>query len=127
MARDLIWLVNAYRQRKVWIDVPAEAPRSVVKTNQLSTLKYWGLVKGRPSIPGKQKSEGYWKPTRTGIKFAFGKVVVPKSAWVYNDKAYRFTGTTTIKDALKTDFDYMEMMKAKLDDERAFDKRKVTK
>lgn len=109
MAASLIWLQNAGAG---WIDVPKQAPKWVVRTNQLSTLKWWGLIERYPADPGgKVKHSGLWRMTTEGSLFAMGLTQAP--AWVitYNDEPIEFSDTLIyIEDALGTGFDYRDVM-----------------
>jgi len=109
MAASLIWLHNV---GEGWINVPNVAPKWVVRTNQLSTLKWWGLIERMAAEPGsKVKHTGLWRVTPEGALFAMGVTTAP--AWVvtYNDEPIKFSEEQIrIEDALGTDFDYREVM-----------------
>lgn len=103
--------------------VSEEAPRIVVKTNQLSSLKHWGLVIPKTHIPDKKKSSGFWMPTPQGVAFACGTLRVPDRKWIYDDVVVKESvEETDIHKALKTDFNYSAMMSASLDDDLPFTK-----
>ena len=109
MAASLLWLS---RIGGGWIDVPKTAPKWVVRTNQLSTLKWWGLIERKAADPtGKVKHTGLWRVTAEGALFAMGITTAP--AWVitYNDEPIKFSDKLIhIGDALGADFDYRDVM-----------------
>lgn len=109
MAASLIWLQNA---GDGWIDVPKLAPKWVVRTNQLSTLKWWGLIERMPADPtGKVKHTGLWRVTDAGSLFAMGITTAPAWVLTYNDEPIEFsTEQISIEDALGTGFDYRDVM-----------------
>ena len=108
MARGLIWLVEEHLAGDTWIDVPGQAPKWLLKTNQLSSCKHWGLVLQKShEAGGKKKKSGFWKPTAQGIQFVRGEIEIIKYAIVYNDKCFGFQGDYLhIEDCLGEHFDY---------------------
>ena len=86
MAKSLIWLVGAQKNESGWVDVPATAPRWLVQSNQLPTLKWWGLVERLPNdAESKNKHSGLWRPTALGYDFVNAGARVPKKVFTYND------------------------------------------
>jgi len=114
MARGLLWLVQAAGQVGAFVDVPARAPRWLVKTNQLSTGKYWGLLAQAERAEGQRgKTSGIWRPTLRGIHFALDRIRIPAYVYHYNDTALGFSASTTnIHGALGAHFDYDSMIGA---------------
>lgn len=111
MARSLIWLV-ATPLVNGWVDVPVKAPRWLVRSNQLPTLKWWGLVERHPSdSDSKIKHSGLWRPTDLGYEFASARKRVPKKVFTYNDEVEgHSTETVSIDQCFKHHFDYQEVM-----------------
>jgi hypothetical protein len=116
MAAGLCWLVNKMTKTgEPWIDVPRTAPRWLVESNQLPTLKWWGLVEPRPNEDDPQKKDsGYWRATDKGFDFALERIVVPTHVVTYNDIPLSFSAETLhVKDALASKgFDYSEIMES---------------
>jgi hypothetical protein len=124
MARALIWLVRKYTVTKTWVHVPKEAPRGVVRTNQISTLKHWGLIEQKPHAAGKSKKSGYWRPLELAIPFVAGTIKVPSHVWTYNDKLEKSSDVLVdIYKCLGTDYNYSELMRASLDGDDGDDER----
>ena len=112
MARSLIWLCYANADKEGWVDVPTLAPRWVVQSNQLPTLRWWGLVE-RKGNEGetKTKHSGLWRPTAAGLDFVHHGTKVPKQVFTYNDTVQgNSTETVAIKDCFTDNFDYNATM-----------------
>ena len=111
MAVSLLWLAQAPTEDG-WVDVPNRAPRWVIRSNQLPTLKWWGLVERRQNDPdSKNKHSGMWRVTSTGMAFALDGLSVPKRAFTYNDEVLGFgDDLVKIEGCFKTHFDYQEVM-----------------
>ena len=112
MARSLMWLVQTHMNiDDDWVNVPYIAPRWLVQTNQLPTVRWWGLIERHPNTDSATKHSGLWRPTQSGIDFAYKKSKIIASAITYNGNVTGFTGDEiTIEDALGETFDYSEMM-----------------
>jgi hypothetical protein len=114
MARGLAWLVQYHETKRDWVDVPNEAPRWLLRTKQLSTCAFWGLIERKPNDDPKKKHGGFWRPTPRGVLFARGRVSIPPHATTYNSKLVELSGDQIyIEDALGVDFDYAELMGAR--------------
>lgn len=118
MARSFVWLCKEKLKRPndKWIDVPNTAPRSVLRTSQLSSMKYWGLIE-RPHVeydkenPSRVKHTGLWRPTDLGWQFYYGTVAVPNKVFIYNDRVVKQSEKTVlIKECFKGKFDYTSVM-----------------
>jgi hypothetical protein len=112
MAVSLIWLASAQPDEEGWIDVPIKAPRWVIRSNQLPTLKWWGLVERKPNDKdAKNKHSGMWRATEQGKRFARRDSMVPRRAFTYNDEVLGFsTDEIYIDQCFKDQFDYQEIM-----------------
>ena len=108
MARALIWLVAKGPR---WTDVPNTGPKWLTRTNQLPTVRWWGLVVRRESEDPTVKHSGMWRPTQRGIDFAHGRLAVPQKVYTYNAQVLRFGEKyIRIEQAFKTKFDYEQVM-----------------
>ena len=96
MAASLQWLydetLKSVGQIGNWVDVPNTAPKSVLRSNQLPSLRWWGLVERQLPDPQDKakKHSGMWRITLRGIDFVEGKHLVPKKILTYNTEAVGF-------------------------------------
>jgi hypothetical protein len=90
MAAALVWLVKHLESTGLPVaHIPTSAPRSIVRSNQLSTLKHWGLVESVrvPSPDGQATPEsGGWRPTELGIAFAQNKATISSHVVIADDQ-----------------------------------------
>ncbi len=115
MARSLVWLCEAPLTGG-WVNVPAHAPRWLVRSNQLPTLRWWDLVERAASDDKIKKHSGLWRPTQLGRDFAEGKVTVPKAVYTYNGTRERYGDKLiTINECFGTHFSYQGVMQASFD------------
>ncbi len=87
MVQSLRWLYDACAEkpRGAWINVPNTAPKSVLRSNQLATLRWWGLVERQPTSPqDNRKHSGMWRITLAGMDFVEGLTCVPKKVFTCN-------------------------------------------
>ena len=120
MARALIWLSRQHGRLGMmdgiagehsWIDVPKRAPRWLVQTNQLPTVRWWGMIERRPTTDDGKKHSGLWRVTPQGVRFVMALGTVPSTVVTYNGEPVGFEGDEiTIREALGTKFDYAELM-----------------
>lgn len=112
MAQSLLWLVRASPDDSGWVDIPNSAPRWLVRSNQLPTLKWWGLVERRANTEDSpNKYSGMWRATPLGLQFASGKTSVPKKVFTYNNIVEGFSPEKVfIKDCGADVFDYQDVM-----------------
>lgn len=116
MARSLMWLCNAPTV-KGWVNVPAYAPRWLVRSNQLPTLRWWELVERAGSDDVKKKHSGLWRPTDLGRAFAGGEVAVPKTVFTYNGSREKYGNEAVfISECFGTHFSYADVMETESDD-----------
>jgi len=111
MARSLIWLVReSERSPDGWVDVPSRAPRWLVRTNQLATVRLWGFIE-RAKTNEDVKHSGQWRPTPEGVRFAYDRTTAPEAVVTYNGDPVGFEGSqVSIADALGRKFSYFELM-----------------
>lgn len=112
MAMSLEWLAGF----DDWVNIQVSAPKEILRSAQLSTLRYWKLVERRAKEPGSNmKFSGYWRITQLGRDFVAGKVEVPRKVFMYNSEAVAFsTDTVTFKECSGVSFDYREVMSTSL-------------
>ena len=58
MARCLGWLAHISGPDLDWVEVPKKAPRWLLRSNQLATLRHWNLVEKQESVESKGKASG---------------------------------------------------------------------
>jgi len=114
MARSLLWIVSRSDHSSLeggWINIPAEAPKWLTRSNQHTTLRWWGLIERLPNDEPAKKHSGVWRPTQRGIEFSRGTIQVPSYVIHYNNKMLHWSDEkTTIQEALGEKFDYSETM-----------------
>lgn len=111
MARSLVWLAH-HSTNGDWVDVPKRAPRWLVRSNQLPTLRWWGLVERLDTEDKTKKHSGLWRATQRGILFAQNRLQVPKKVYTYNAEVEGFSEElVTIKDCVES-FDYSAVMES---------------
>lgn len=123
MVRALIWLHREHAATgEMWVNVPERAPRHVMRSYAISTLKHWGLVAQRyappptkeeikAGAPRKTKTSGMWQITGLGIDFLNETVKVPKKLFVYNDTRMGATDElVTARECFEEEFNYDELM-----------------
>jgi hypothetical protein len=121
--RSLVWLRNIQDTTgQPWIHVPSVAPRFVMRSYSISSLKHWGLVQQRaevpePKTPGapRTKFSGHWRITPLGREFAAGQIAVPQAVFVYNDSVWgKSDKEVYARDCFKEQFDYDAVMSSTL-------------
>jgi hypothetical protein len=118
MARSLIWLVRASKNTRVdwpmFVDVPKYGPRELVRSNQLPTVRWWGMVEREGNQNPELKHSGMWRPTSAGISFAMDECMVESTAVTYDGELEALEGELiSIDDALGKKFSYAEIMEEK--------------
>ena len=112
MAHSLIWLCHSKKDEDGWTDIPTNGPRWLVRSNQLPTLRWWGLVERKLNNDPKNKHSGMWRATKLGEDFVHGKVKIPEKAYTYNGEVEVMSpNLIEISECFKDYFDYREMMK----------------
>jgi hypothetical protein len=118
MARGLIWLARKAGRDRRWVDVPKEAPRWLVKSNQISITAHWGFVESKESADPKKKTTGLWRPTPRGVGFARGRIKVRQRVHTFNNRVVGWSGPEVdVEDALGTKFNYAEVMSMVMKDD----------
>lgn len=110
MAKSLVWLANKSSDGR-WIDVPNEAPRWLVRSNQLPTLRWWNLVERMNNEDDEtKKHSGYWRVTSRGFQFAANQIKVPKKVFTYNAEPVSYGDELVSIKQCVDKFDYREAM-----------------
>ena len=113
MVRTLIWLYNFQRSSgSRFVSVADVAPIFVRRSNEISRLILWGLVReATPSEYQDRKSSGLYSMTYNGNQFVEGDRHVQSHVWVYNNVVLGFAETrVTVTEALGDEFSYSELM-----------------
>lgn len=111
MAKCVAWLAAQRGDSDGWVDVPRVAPRWLVRSNQLPTMRWWGLVERiDPEAPGVNHS-GMWRCTAAGRQFAMGILAVPKYVTTYNGEPLAFSEHKVFLAECGGPFDFAEIMK----------------
>jgi hypothetical protein len=119
MARSLCWLSHASGLvADGWVHVPSTAPRWLIRSNQLATVRWWGLVERSEEEPEPRlKHHGMWRPTPKGIEFAWGRTTIPRRAVTYDGKVIGHEGDEIyVGELAGKNFDYEEMMRWRSDE-----------
>ena len=118
MAKGLLWLVRSYHSAKKihpsspgWVNVASNAPRAIVQSNQLPTLRWWGLVERMPEEEGsKKKHSGLWRPTEHGIALVEGRHRVPDAVYTLFGHPIGFSDNLVFLDECNGGFSYPDVM-----------------
>jgi hypothetical protein len=112
MAYELIQLYRISKIRNVEYLHHTQFAR--VTGGEISKLLYWGLVEEmtKPTDEKKKsKTSGYWKITPKGVEFVTFCISIPKHIFIFDAKLLAFSDeTTTIVDALGSNFNYQELI-----------------
>ena len=115
--KSLIWLHKAAMfQEGGWVDVPNEAPKELLRTNQLSSLKHWGLIEAATNEDRKKKASGIWRITETGDHFLKGFLSIECKVWIWNDGCIKMDGGFVYISDVDCHFDYEATMADKFKD-----------
>ena len=110
MARGLQWLaMKADMQPDVYIDI-TKGPAWLLRSNQLATLRWWGLIKKAPNDDPKKKSSGLWALTKLGQHFLYGSVRVPRRVCTLFGDVVDVSDDLITVHAVRQYFDYSEVM-----------------
>ena len=111
MARGLQWLaMRAGMETGYYVDITTP-PAWLLRSNQLATLRWWGLIERAPNDDPKKKSSGMWALTNLGRHFIRGNVAVPRRVCtLFGDVVDQSDDTITVHD-IQHHFDYMEVLR----------------
>lgn len=111
MARSLMWLCQAIKDKDGWVDVPSNAPRWLVRSNQLATLRWWSLVERRGNDDPKNKHSGMWRATKLGVDFVHGLKKIPEKVYTYNGEVETVSQNLVhISECFQDYFNYEQIM-----------------
>lgn len=82
--------------------------KSLPNTHDWTLLAHWGIIEGAGN------PTGYWKVTPKGVDFIMGRLNVPDSIMMYNNKVAEIEGEVTkisFREALHNRFDLDEAMR----------------
>ena len=83
----------------------------MTRSNQHTTLAWWGMIERKPSDDGDKKHSGLWRITDRGLRVARGGADFPKRVITYNGEVYGFSEERVmIEDCLDKCFSYEEAM-----------------
>lgn len=120
MAASLVWLA-CMTEDGDWVHLPSKAPRWLLRSNQLSTMRWWSLCERRAPLPDEDaKHSGFWRVTLLGLRWAKNEdgVVIPKYAATYDGELYRpdsFEGPMVRVSDCVSRFSYREVMDVSYD------------
>tara|TARA_R100001460_G_scaffold13563_2_gene30512 strand:+ start:52 stop:639 length:588 start_codon:yes stop_codon:yes gene_type:complete len=116
MAKSLLWLVNQSKGNE-WIDVPNLGPDWLIRSNQLPTTRWWGLIErpkenqDKKALEKDLKHSGSWRATKKGIAFAYNSISIPSTAITYDGNVEALIGKKIkIQDTVGINFSYSEIM-----------------
>ena len=120
MVRGLFWLFIAGKGD--WINIQEKAPRFILRSKSLSTMKYWGLVERKPKgLSDGKRSSGIWKITNDGISFIHRNLYINKKVFVFDDKVVaRSDELVGVDDCIRNKFLYDELLVTRMTDERTY-------
>jgi len=84
-----------------------------------SKLKFWDMLEARINTANNKKWSGYWKVNQCAFDFLAGRIEVPKYAYLFNNTCLKHSDeTVSIHDVMKSPFDYSEMLKGLINEQR---------
>jgi len=111
MIRCLAWLARV-TEVGTYIHVADNAPRSVMKSSEVSKLRYWGLIVGKPETED-SKWSGYWGITQKGLTFVNDGLAIEDTIILYSGSLVgRGTDMVTYDDCVEDHFDLDELLEA---------------
>jgi len=111
MALSLIWLARVSKEGSLWIHVPTQAPRRIIKASCYSKLQYWNLVRYQPNENSKhKKTSGVWSVTGRGVRVARGLKQISTIAYVVDNFVLGHSDEMVfIQQALKETFSFDQL------------------
>ena len=102
-------LIDMYHIDREWVHILHE----LKPTNRMYSLaRFWGLIEAKGDEPhNNSMSSGFWRLTDKGKKFVLGECLIPKYAYIFNDKVYRLSEEmVSVESCLGSKFSYPELM-----------------
>lgn len=82
----------------------------VLRGGEMGKLGYFGLVDEEKAERPDGGRTGYWRCTQRGVDWLFGRITIPKVAWVYDGRVLGYDGPpVTVADVLGEPFDLREL------------------
>lgn len=107
--RGMIWMLRNFRKNE-WVDL-SKAPKWVLRSKSMATLHHWGLLESKPNEDPDKKGSGFWRLTQRGRDFLRRKILLPKYAFVFDNKLVKFSKEQVdVVKALGKKFSYEELM-----------------
>lgn len=87
MVRALSWIAEeSERTVDGWAMVQENGPDWIKRSNSHAKLLHWGLLERKAVDDGVDKvCSGIYRPTKSGVDFLLGRLLVKKFALVYNN------------------------------------------
>jgi len=113
MLKSLEWLYRESNGGLTWVDVPSFAPRWLVRTNQLASCRWWGLVERDDRLAEQQdkKHTGYWRTTKLAHDWLLGNAKIPRSAFTYAGNVLAMRGPDITPEEVDEAFSYSETIR----------------
>lgn len=112
--KGMIWMYKNFRKNE-WIEL-GKAPKYILRSKALATLRHWDLVEKKPKEEKEDKrGSGFWRLTQKGRDFIRKKIVLPKYAFVFDSRLISYsTERVDVIQSLNKKFSYEELMKTTL-------------
>jgi hypothetical protein len=110
MVKSLLRIYMSGNQSKFeWVYIPA----LLLRSHEEGKLAYWGLLEEASVEREDGGRAGWWRVTKKGEDFLYGRLRIAKYAIVYNAVCTELDAskTVTVSDCMKTGFDLAELMK----------------
>ena len=107
--RGMIWMLKNFR-KSAWVDL-GKAPKWILRSKAMATLHHWGLLETKTKTDEDKRGSGLWRLTQRGRDFVYGRIKLPKHAFVFDNKLIKFSKEQV--DVIKTlgkKFSYEELM-----------------
>jgi hypothetical protein len=118
MARSIVWLANHTQPGGDYVDVPRLAPRFLLRSNQLASMKWWRMCeRAAPHPEEDKKHSGMWRITDLGNRWANNLVRVPLYVWTYANEVDSYDGDMVTVSDIIDHFSYGDVMSHRYDDE----------
>ena len=110
MVSGLYWIIDAPKDMDGYVSVAENGPVWLLRSNQHTILKHWGLVEQAVNTDSKLSDSGRWRPTELGLQFANEKKRVKKYALLFNDNCSGLMGELVFAKHIVSRFNYAEIM-----------------
>jgi hypothetical protein len=98
-----------------FVYAPHVLSKAALNSREHGRLAYWGLIEEMGDVRREDGGRaGWWRVTRKGRDFIYGRIFVPWTALTYGGKTGSLLGfegkPVSVHDCLKDKFDYRELM-----------------